>query len=530
MEQFHTSLSSEMEENKSVVVPHPNKVESPLLNKVRQNFGLFGGISFLFGLMFTIWFYDTGMGLNVFAFTIVMVVLLTIIMKQLTVTIKQGTIAYYLGALLLGISTTLTSSETLQLLNVIGIMMLLDLSLLHQLYEDHRWDFSRHLGFMFGLIFQSIISLGLPFIDCVQFMKQTKVLKNDRVRNILIGFLISLPFLFVITALLSGADLLFGAITKDLYSTVFSSDIFFICFMILFGFLACYCIICGAVSKSGIEIVKERRKGDTSIAVTAMTLLSLVYILFCGIQIVYLFSNGLFILPEGFTFADYARRGFFELLAVTIINIVLILLCDALFQNSKVLRIILTGITVCTYIMIASATYRMLLYIGAYQLTFLRLFVLLVLFMDAFVLAGVIITVYRKSFPLFPYCVAVISVCYIAFSLAKPDYYIASYLSEHKEQLNAEDAVFLTQEVSPDAAPIVLPLLADSSRWSSETVASKEDYNLEYTGEYSQYHIQSYYDKITNVNMKQSLRDFNYAYYTAGDYIKQYPVNKVVQK
>ena len=193
--------------------------------------------------------------------------------------------------------------------------------------------------------------------------------------------------------------------------------------------------------------------------------MSALYAVFCTIQLIYLFADGLFTLPTEFTFAEYARSGFFELLAVTIINISLMLICNTIFKDNKLLRFLICFMTSCTYIMIASATYRMLLYISAYHLTFLRIFVLLVLFIDVFILAGIMISQYKKEFPLFRYCVIVISFCYIAFSFTKPDYFIASYLEQHKNVLSMDDMVYLVNDLSLDAAPIVIPLINIQERW-----------------------------------------------------------------
>lgn len=272
-----------------------------------------------------------------------------------------------------------------------------------------------------------------------------------------------------------------------------------------------------------------RRKGDSSIAVTVILLITLLYLVFCGLQLMYLFSNGLFALPEGYTFAEYARRGFFELLAVAMINVVLMLIATAYFEESKFLRRLLTLMTICTYIMIGSAAYRMLLYIGAYHLTFLRLFVLLALVILSLILAGVIIAVYRKSFPLFRYCVAVITVCYLAFAFSKPDYYIASYLEEHKDVLTSEEAVFLTQDLSLDAAPIVLPLLSEENRWidaaeQGEVVLGSEEEG--WTEEFGMvnYYRTGYYDTIRRMNQDRDIRDYNFSVGNAKSLTERYPM------
>jgi hypothetical protein len=526
MEQLNNILPDTQEEiQPAAATLFEKKEESLLLQQVRQKFWIFGGISIIFGGFFAFSFYKAGIGVNVLFFTAVMVTLLSIIMKKLSIPMKMGTKAYYLGALLLGTSTALTASGDLQFLNFIGILMLLNLSLLHQFQDDRKWDFIKYIAQMIALFFQSIATIGMPFIDSVRFLKRTKILKNEKLMNILIGAAIALPILWIVIALLASADLLFGEMTEEIYQFFFSSDIIAVVIMILFGSLSCYCILCGSVANSGMDKVKIRKKANSSIAVTAMTLISLVYMLFCGIQLIYLFANGLFVLPSGFTFAEYARRGFFELLAVTIINIVLMLICSSLFEDSKLLRLILTFMTVCTYIMIGSATYRMLLYIGAYHLTFLRMFVLLALLIDAFVLAGVIAYQYQRKFPLFPYCVAVVTVCYLVFSFAKPDYLIASYMIEHQELLDMEDASYLTQTLSLDAAPVVLPILADANHWSDSLEQDLYENGEEAWGSY-EYYVKDYYERLNNKINNTGIRDFNYSYSIAGKYLKEYPMMK----
>lgn len=526
MEQFNKALPVSQEEKQIVTGElFLRREESPVLSKVRQKFGLFGGISLLFGIIFAILFYKTGVGLNICLFTLFMITILIIVMNKLALTIKKGTVVYYAGAALLGLSTMLTASEILKFMNVIGIMLLLDLSLLHQCYEVKEWDFMKHFLKMIGLAFQSIGMVWMPFVDCLNRMKQIKIFRNDKARNIFLGIIISIPFLWVVTALLASADLMFGSLTGDIFDFIFSMDILPIVFMITFGFFACYCILCAAVSKVGKEESRTLKKAEATIAVTLMSILTLLYIFFSGIQIVFLFAKGLFILPEGYTYAEYARRGFFELLAVTIINVVLMLLCRALFTESKLLRLMITGMSICTYIMIASATYRMLLYIGAYHLTFLRVFVLLSLFIIAMVLTGVIISGYQPNFPLFHYCVAVITICYIIFSFSEPDYFIADYLINQKQILDREDVTFLTYELSLDAAPKVLPILSNKSRYTlEESVQNKYDQESYLNNNNNTtYDLVVYYDqRIISAKDRMEFRDFDYSNYLANQtYIRE---------
>ncbi len=537
MEQLNNALPAVEEENQEAAASIQKSMESLLLNQVRQKFEVTGLISLCFGVLFTFSFYKAGFGMNALFFTGVMVILLITVMKKFAVPMKRSTYLYYGASLMLGASSMLTANGDIQALNTIGTIFLLNLSILHQLHEDGKWEFTEHFGKMMSMLFYGIAAIPLPFVDGVRYMKRTRFFKNDRVRNMFIGILISIPILWLVIVLLSGADMLFSDMTSRMFMKFASPEVFTIFFMVLFGFISCYCILCGAMAQTGQKERASYKKGNSVTAETVMFLICVVYAVFCGFQIIYLFAGGFFALPEGITFSEYARGGFFQLLAVTMINVVLMVLCTTFFEESKLLRMLLTVMTACTYIMIFSAGYRMLLYVDAYKLTILRLFVLLALLIIALVLAGVIASVYKRSFPLFRYSVAVITICYLCFSLARPDYWIATYLIQQKEILEEEDAFFLMHELSLDGAPAIVPLLNNSSRWD-EVVNStfSEDDSLSLYEEVSDPHAlqgdwtrldyQSifYYKKIQQQDQNRGLRDFDSSVKQAKRIMEQNPI------
>ena len=53
--------------------------------------------------------------------------------------------------------------------------------------------------------------------------------------------------------------------------------------------------------------------------------------MFCGIQIAVLFAGDVSALPEGMTYAEYAREGFFQLLLVSGINVAVIITAQRRF-------------------------------------------------------------------------------------------------------------------------------------------------------------------------------------------------------
>ena len=194
------------------------------------------------------------------------------------------------------------------------------------------------------------------------------------------------------------------------------------------------------------------------IGITFTSVISFVYFVYCMIQIMYLFIGIHAGLPENVTYAQYARGGFWELLFVSFINFVMVLMCMYIFSDNLVLKIVLTFVSGCTFIMILSAAYRMILYIGAYHLTFLRILVLWFLTVLTFIMGGVIISIYMKKFPLFQYIVAVVSVFYISLSFLRPDTIVAKYNITHMDEASCENVFYLLYNTSWDAVPEIAKL------------------------------------------------------------------------
>jgi len=111
----------------------------------------------------------------------------------------------------------------------------------------------------------------------------------------------------------------------------------------------------------------------------ALTAFNIVYLVFFAVQAAYLFSAFGGTLPEAFTYAEYARRGFFELCAVAGINLVVLTISYMTIKREAgeepmALRAEIVIISVFTMLLIATALSKMAMYISAYGLTQLRVF------------------------------------------------------------------------------------------------------------------------------------------------------------
>ena len=83
------------------------------------------------------------------------------------------------------------------------------------------------------------------------------------------------------------------------------------------------------------------------------------------------------VLPQGYTYANYAREGFFQLCAVCAINGLLYLFVSLFTRMDRgrgLQRVLLTILCLCSLILAATAFSKMVLYIKTYGLTPLRVY------------------------------------------------------------------------------------------------------------------------------------------------------------
>lgn len=389
-------------------------------------------------------------------------------MKKMNVSFKKDAISLFqlIGSVLLGISTFLTDSGPIHVFNFIGFLLLLGSFMLHQIYEDSLWGFGKYLG---SLLYTALCALGHifdPFIDCSAFLQKQREKKaqageeqkEHKGKYVIYGLLILLPLLIIVVALLASADVVFGNLLSQMFMNItIPEHIMGIIFLTIFAFFAAYCYLAAVLSRPVSDMVHDFKHGEPIMAITITSVLAVVYFLFSLIQIIYLFG-GAMALQEGYTYAEYARQGFFQLLFVCVINLVLVLVCLTCFKENKALKIILTIISACTFIMIASSAYRMLLYVSIYFLTFLRVLVLWSLVLLTILLAGVFVSIFKAEFPLFKYCMLAVTIMYLGLSFSHQDYWIARYnvnaVTAEGKDVMTDSRLHYLGSLSLDAVPV----------------------------------------------------------------------------
>lgn len=453
------------------VSPAARELSSKEREKRILHFRFFSIASLIYAVFYTFCLYRNPSGVTWPFFIGGTLFYFFLFIKKSGISAKKDSIFYIAALILLSVSNFCTDDRNLLFWNKIGIFMLMFCFMLHNVYEDSTWNLSKYLGAVCHTFFGAIGFLGRPFSDFGIYMKHKKEvrgLKDSKGRYVAFGLLFCIPFLFIIVLLLSTADIVFASFIEDILDRIWiPENLFGIIFTLLFAFFASYCITVRLTKKGISEKTEDKRTGEPVLAITVTSLLSVIYVIFSSIQIIYLFFGSLE-LPHDYTYAEYARQGFFQLLFVCLINLTLVLVCLGRFKESRILKAILTLISLCTYIMTASSAMRMMIYIKYYHLTFLRIFVLWALAVICLLMTGVLISIYKEKFPLFKYSMVIVTVLYIGLSFSHPDYWIArvntSYLLaeiDFEETGSSNSDVSYLGRLSADAAPVLLTLTED---------------------------------------------------------------------
>ena len=251
--------------------------------------------------------------------------------------------------------------------------------------------------------------------------------------QILIGILICIPVAFVVITLLASADAAFDNLVSILYDMFFGK--IYSSVIKLFIAIPVWCYFFGLFygnlrnrSFNGItaESVEKVRKGMCKMpkvtAYTVLTVINLIYILFFVSQSAYLFSGFSNLLPEEFTYSQYARKGFFELCVIAFINFGITYLSFVIVERNsegkrpKALTVQIMLLSVFTLLLIATALSKMAMYIDCYGLTRLRIyaswFMVMLFIMFIIIIAKSAINFNAPKAAFVVFCVGLFALCF----------------------------------------------------------------------------------------------------------------------
>ncbi len=290
------------------------------------------------------------------------------------------------------------------------------------------------------------------------------------------GGALAVPLLLFFALLLASADLIFAdqlagvlrlARLADLLRLVWRGLVIVIVSWLVAGGLAIALSRRQAADALEENLSQLRRPFSLGFveSTTILVLINLLFLSFVTFQFRYLFGGEAQVQLAGYTYAEYARRGFFELVTVAVISLALILGLNWLTWREtksqlRLFKILGSLLTLLVMIMLASAFYRMRLYEAAFGYTELRLTVTLFIVWLATLLGWFIGTLWRWPGR---FAIGLMAVCigFVAtLNMLNPDVFIVRQNMARYRASGDLDVIYL-ETLSDDAVPELLGSLAE---------------------------------------------------------------------
>lgn len=436
-----------------------------------KKFSLIFSAAFL-SISSVILFYKAGLGINFTIFNIFLGVIILVtasLLKRLNFSLILNT-----GLLsLLSIPFALTTSEPVSITLFLAWLYFLVLTIQTFVEENSKLPFWKYITIPFE---QGALSLICPFLPLSR-LKLTKFTYLSVIIRIIIGVLIAIPFLVLFLALFISADLAFKEMFSNVFSANFVIDFVKISSWLVFVFWVSFGVLYyNLFKKDKIEAKEEKiQKKSTRLFIESLTVLSLVellFLIFNIVQITYLFGGESLIQSGDFTYSEYARRGFFELVAVAVIALFLI---AALFKvkrtASNIQEYAIRGLGLLGLLELVpvtvSAFFRLYMYESEFGFTRLRVYShLFIVFLTIIFLWFAIKFLSKLKESVFLYGIELIAVvCLIVVGVLNVDSVIAAFNIDSFKAVEASDCEIDLEylyTLSYDAVPKLVEFFKES--------------------------------------------------------------------
>lgn len=306
---------------------------------------------------------------------------------------------------------------------------------------------------LFERITAPFLKITMPF----EWIYEIKSGKGMIIKRFLIATVLSIVSVGALSAVLSSADMVFLHGVENITDSFSKILSFEVVMKIIFGIIVglyLFGIVCTSFEEYEIEEEEYSIKGDVLIIGTVLLSVLVVYTIFVVIQFKYLFSGAN--LPYGLNVTEYARKGFFELLALSGVNVAIIILVTNITKHlsgKKLLFIkgVNTYLCTVTVVLLASSFYRMWMYNETDGLTRLRFQVFGFLIFE---FIGLLITFFYIAKPRFNIVLVYSAIAlfyYLVLNVVPMDAYIAKNQTDRFIK-GERDEIWYVLTLSADAA------------------------------------------------------------------------------
>ena len=285
---------------------------------------------------------------------------------------------------------------------------------------------------------------------------------NRRIKGFLLGVMLCVPLLAIVVLLLSDADSVFGGYFQNMISAVQTTDGAIVLWAAV-RFVAGTLMLCSLCCFMGLAPAPEEKpavptRTHAAMPATVLAALAAVYLLFAYVQFRYLFfAAG--VPAQGY--AQYARSGFFQLVAVAFLTLMVVLPCVCRWPGSRAVRGLAGLVTLLTLVILVSAAWRMALYVQAFGLTILRVVTLWGMLALAIALIAALAKALRPRLKIAAPVLMIVVASWILLNYANINARIAEYnvrAWEAQPESVQLDVTYLTYDLYPASAPVLKEL------------------------------------------------------------------------
>lgn len=308
------------------------------------------------------------------------------------------------------------------------------------------------------------------------------------------GIIIALPVVAIFASLLASADLIFGQKLDD-FIKLFNLEklpeyIFRLIYIIIFGYALAGTFLHSASQSNDEKLIGEEKPlvpaflGFTESAIVLGSVVVL-FAAFVVVQFQYFFGGQSNIHIDGYTYSEYAVRGFGELIAVAFFALLMLLGLSAITRReSEIHRRVFSGLGVALValllVMLVSAYQRLVLYEAAYGFSRLRTYTHIFLVWIGLLLVATIILEILHRERTFAFAMLVASFGFaISLSLLNVDAFIVKQniqreINGAEEPFKKDGRAALDAQYFLDLSDDAVPALVDSYRTPSLPAPVKE--------------------------------------------------------
>ena len=377
---------------------------------MKANPNRFWAIVILLGWAFDFLFWKKPLGLNFALFAVLTIATGILLLRMDGLRLARGTrlllvpIAFLAAITFIRLepmTTFLSISMVLFLMGVIAITFL-----------SGQWTHFTILGYLLGYLrlFGSILARPLGLIAQNRHNQPSSA--PDQTRKfwpVLRGVIIALPIVAIFASLLSAADPIFSNRLGDLIDLFNIENLPEYIFRLVYILAIAYALAGTYLhaAQMSAEAVEEKTwvapfLGYTESVIVLGSVVAL-FAVFVVIQFQYFFGGQVNISIEGYTYSEYARKGFGELVAVAFFSLLLLLGLGAITRRETSaqrrifsnLGVVLVGLVI---VMLISAYRRLVLYEAAYGFSRLRTYThVFMIWLGLLLIAVVVLEMTRRE-------------------------------------------------------------------------------------------------------------------------------------